>query len=82
VKTREALVTVDREMMYTSSFLCSKHGLNVKYILSTHAHIDHVGDLEKLKVRLGRKLCFMNETCRFTRTSQLRPPGWSLARND
>ncbi|MEW5974526.1 MAG: MBL fold metallo-hydrolase [Acidobacteriota bacterium] len=30
-----------------------KHQLTVKYILSTHAHIDHVGDLSRMKDQTG-----------------------------
>jgi glyoxylase-like metal-dependent hydrolase (beta-lactamase superfamily II) len=30
-----------------------KHQLKVKYILSTHAHIDHVGDLHKIRASTG-----------------------------
>jgi hydroxyacylglutathione hydrolase len=36
--------------------LVEKHRLNIKYILSTHAHIDHVGDLEELKSRTGAEV--------------------------
>jgi hydroxyacylglutathione hydrolase len=53
VKTREALVIDPGDDAHLILPLLQKHGLNVKYILSTHAHIDHVGDLEKLKVETG-----------------------------
>jgi len=33
--------------------LIEKHGLSVRYLLSTHAHIDHVGDLETMKEKTG-----------------------------
>lgn len=33
--------------------ILKKHGLNVKYILTTHAHIDHVGDLEAVRAQTG-----------------------------
>jgi glyoxylase-like metal-dependent hydrolase (beta-lactamase superfamily II) len=52
-KTREALVIDPGDEVHLILPLLQKHGLNVKYILSTHAHIDHVGDLEKLKVKTG-----------------------------
>ena len=29
--------------------ILSRHGLRVRYIVATHAHIDHVGGIEKLK---------------------------------
>jgi len=53
VKTREALVIDPGDDVHLILPLLQKHGLNVKYILSTHAHIDHVGDLERLKVETG-----------------------------
>ena len=53
VKTREALVIDPGDDVHLILPLLQKHRLNVKYILSTHAHIDHVGDLEKLKVETG-----------------------------
>ncbi len=54
-KTREALVIDPGDEVHLILPLLEKHGLNVKYILSTHAHIDHVGDLEKLKTVTGAK---------------------------
>ena len=33
--------------------LIEKHRLKIKYILSTHAHIDHVGDLEPIRAQTG-----------------------------
>lgn len=52
-KTREALVIDPGDEVQLILPLLQKHGLKVKYILSTHAHIDHVGDLEKLKTKTG-----------------------------
>jgi hydroxyacylglutathione hydrolase len=52
-KTREALVIDPGDELDLILPLLEKHQLNVKRILSTHAHIDHVGDLEKLKAKTG-----------------------------
>jgi hydroxyacylglutathione hydrolase len=54
-KTREALVIDPGDELDLILPLLKKHQLNVKYILSTHAHIDHVGDLEKLKAETRAK---------------------------
>jgi hydroxyacylglutathione hydrolase len=48
-KTREALLIDPGEDAALIIPVLEKHALHVRYILSTHAHIDHVGDLEKLK---------------------------------
>lgn len=52
-KTREGLVIDPGDDSDLILSLVEKHRLKVKYILSTHAHIDHVGDLEPLKARTG-----------------------------
>src|SRR5262245_29445432 len=52
-KTREALVIDPGDEVHLVLPLLQKHDLKVKYILSTHAHIDHVGDLDKLKIQTG-----------------------------
>jgi hydroxyacylglutathione hydrolase len=52
-KTHEALVIDPGDEIHLILPLLRKHRLNVRYILSTHAHIDHVGDLEKLKTQTG-----------------------------
>ena len=48
-KTREALVIDPGDEAELILPLIHKHQLKVRYILSTHAHIDHVGDLEKIR---------------------------------
>ena len=55
-KTRQALVIDPGDELYKILPLIEKHLLSVKYILSTHAHIDHVGDLEKLKEQTGAEV--------------------------
>jgi glyoxylase-like metal-dependent hydrolase (beta-lactamase superfamily II) len=52
-ETREALLIDPGEDADLIMPLITKHGLNVRYILSTHAHIDHVGDLERMKDATG-----------------------------
>jgi len=52
-KTHEALVIDPGDEVDLILPILHKNNLKVKYILSTHAHIDHVGDLEKLKTKTG-----------------------------
>ncbi|PYV44957.1 MAG: MBL fold metallo-hydrolase [Acidobacteria bacterium] len=52
-KTREAVVIDPGDEVDLVLPILHKHDLKVKYILSTHSHIDHVGDLEKLKKQTG-----------------------------
>jgi hydroxyacylglutathione hydrolase len=53
LKTRESIVIDPGDDAELILPLIVKHKLKVKYILSTHAHIDHVGDLNVLKARTG-----------------------------
>jgi glyoxylase-like metal-dependent hydrolase (beta-lactamase superfamily II) len=52
-KTREGIVIDPGDDSDLIVPLIEKHQLKISYILSTHAHIDHVGDLEPLKARTG-----------------------------
>jgi hydroxyacylglutathione hydrolase len=52
-ETRETLLVDPGEEAELILPILEKHHLRVKYILSTHAHIDHVGDLEKMKEATG-----------------------------
>jgi hydroxyacylglutathione hydrolase len=52
-ETREALVVDPGDEADKILGLLSKHGLTVKAIVSTHAHIDHVGGLRKLQQATG-----------------------------
>ncbi|MBM3800748.1 MAG: MBL fold metallo-hydrolase [Acidimicrobiia bacterium] len=52
-ETREALLIDPGEEADLILPLIAKHRLRVRYILSTHAHIDHVGDLQALKEATG-----------------------------
>ncbi len=55
-ETREALVIDPGDEAELILPLLAKHQLSVQYLLSTHAHIDHVGDLEKLKEQTGAQV--------------------------
>jgi len=52
-ETREALLIDPGEDADLILPLIAKHRLHIRYILSTHAHIDHVGDLEQMKESTG-----------------------------
>ncbi len=52
-ETREALLIDPGDEADLILPILDKHQLSVKYILSTHAHIDHVGDLHKIKAVTG-----------------------------
>ena len=54
-ETREALVIDPGDEVELILPLIEKHGLRVRYLLSTHAHLDHVGDLEAMKEQTGAK---------------------------
>jgi hydroxyacylglutathione hydrolase len=52
-ETREALLIDPGDEADLILPILHKHQLKVKYILSTHAHIDHVGDLHKIRASTG-----------------------------
>lgn len=51
--TREAVVIDPGDDIERVRAVLSRHNLRVKYIVATHAHIDHVGGIEKLKRATG-----------------------------
>ena len=51
--TREAVVIDPGDDIEQVRQILGKHRLRVKYIIATHAHIDHVGGIEKLKQATG-----------------------------
>ncbi|MBI4462594.1 MAG: MBL fold metallo-hydrolase [Acidobacteria bacterium] len=51
--TREALVVDPGDEVERIEEILGRHQLQVKYIVSTHAHIDHVGGLARLRERTG-----------------------------
>jgi glyoxylase-like metal-dependent hydrolase (beta-lactamase superfamily II) len=52
-ETREAVVIDPGDDIERVQEILARHNLNVKYIVVTHAHIDHVGGIEKLKQATG-----------------------------
>jgi glyoxylase-like metal-dependent hydrolase (beta-lactamase superfamily II) len=51
--TGEAVVIDPGDDIEEVQQILTKHHLRVKYIVATHAHIDHVGGIEKLKKATG-----------------------------
>src|SRR5215470_13225987 len=52
-QTREAMVIDPGDQIDDILEIVRKHGLTVKQIVVTHAHIDHVGGAMKLKAATG-----------------------------
>lgn len=60
-ETREGLVVDPGDNIAGILAIIKKHGLKVKAIFVTHAHIDHIGGAEKLKTATGAPV-YMNST--------------------
>lgn len=58
-QSREALVVDPGDEIAQILALIAKHGLTVKAIVITHAHIDHIGGAQKLKQATGAPV-YMN----------------------
>lgn len=58
--TAEGIVVDPGDDIEQIEAILSKHGLMVKMIIITHAHIDHIGGAAKLKERTGAPV-YMNE---------------------
>ena len=52
-QSREAVVIDPGDEIEDIQAILAKHGLRVKAIVITHAHIDHIGGAEKLKAATG-----------------------------
>src|SRR5688500_10389353 len=58
--TREAMVVDPGDNIEEILAIVERHGLTVKSIVITHAHIDHIGGAQKLKAATGAPV-YMNE---------------------
>lgn len=58
-QSREALVVDPGDQIDSVLSIVAKHGLTVKAIVITHAHIDHIGGAQKLKQATGAPV-YMN----------------------
>src|SRR5947209_15040626 len=52
-ETREAIVIDPGDECDRIEKVLQKHNLKLKYIICTHAHLDHVGDVKRLKDATG-----------------------------
>ncbi|MEJ2009161.1 MAG: MBL fold metallo-hydrolase, partial [Acidobacteriota bacterium] len=59
-ETKEAIVIDPGDEIERVQQILKRHDLRVKYIVATHAHIDHVGGLKKLHELTGAPV-LMNE---------------------
>ena len=59
-ETREAIVIDPGDNIAEIEAILAKHGLRVKAIVITHAHLDHIGGAAKLKAGTGAPV-YMNE---------------------
>jgi hydroxyacylglutathione hydrolase len=59
-QSREALVVDPGDEIDSVLRIVAKHGLTVKAIVITHAHIDHIGGAQKLKQATGAPV-YMNQ---------------------
>lgn len=59
-QSREAVVIDPGDEIESIQEILQRHGLRVKAIVITHAHIDHIGGAQKLKAATGAPV-YMNE---------------------
>jgi len=59
-QTREAIVVDPGDEIASILEIVARHGLTVKAIVITHAHIDHIGGAQKLKQATGAAV-YMNQ---------------------
>ena len=75
-KTGEAIVIEPGDEIDRVQEVLARHNLRVKYIVATHAHIDHVGGLEELKRATGAAVLMHAADLPSTRIWPSRRNGW------
>jgi hydroxyacylglutathione hydrolase len=75
-QTREALVIDPGDNIEDILAILEKHGLRVKAIVITHAHIDHIGGAAKLKAATGAPVLMNQDDQDSTIIWTCRRPGW------
>jgi len=73
--TREAMVVDPGDEIDAILQVLAKHGLTVKSIVITHAHIDHIGGAQKLKLATGAPV-YMNSADRELQRMMDVQAGW------
>jgi len=72
---REAIVIDPGDEIGRIQQLIAKHGLTVKMIVITHAHIDHIGGAQKLRAATGAPV-YMHEDDQFLADQLAVQAGW------
>src|SRR5271157_664768 len=73
--TKDAIVVDPGDNIPEIQQILKRHGLKVKAIVITHAHIDHIGGAEKLKAATGAPV-YMNENDRFLAANLAMQAAW------
>lgn len=74
-QTREAIVIDPGDEIGKITSLLTKHGLTVKMIVITHAHIDHIGGAQKLRALTGAPV-YMHEADKMLSDHLAEQAGW------
>jgi len=73
--TREAMVIDPGDDIDQITAILDRHGLTVKSIVITHAHIDHIGGAQKLRALTGAPV-YMNENDSFLADNLAMQASW------